>query len=105
MKESRENAIVDLFDKICPTNTDDFLPVQNLRNSFRPNNFLFFKYSSVIEIKEMFELLVDLFVCLNITIKNQKDLDLDDFLYMCDNFSFFFEKEDEFKKFVNTCFK
>ena len=56
------------------------------------------------EKKEMLDFIIDLFVCLNLSIKNRDFFDLDDFLYMFDNFSFYLESEFEFKKLCKTCF-
>lgn len=104
MNEQREEATIALFDKITPKNLDE-LPVNLLRSSFIPANFKFGRYNSNAEKQEMFEGLVDLFVCLNVAIKNKTEIDLDDFLYMFDNFSFFYEDVDEYLRFLKVAFK
>lgn len=53
----------------------------------------------------MYQYLIDLFVCLNLQIKNQNYLDMDDFLYFFDNFSFFIEDDKIFKKMTEECFR
>lgn len=52
----------------------------------------------------MFEYLVDLFVCLNLAVKNQSFMDLDDFLYFFDNLSFFIKGDETFQKMTIECF-
>lgn len=53
----------------------------------------------------MFEYMIDLFVCLNLAIKNRNYFDLDDFMYFFDNISFFIESEKEFHHMTLNCFK
>lgn len=48
--------------------------------------------------------ILNLFEELNLKSKNKDKMDLDDFLYLLDNFSFFLKSEDEYINFVNYCF-
>lgn len=48
---------------------------------------------------------MDLFVCLNLTIKDTESFDLDDFLYLFDNFNFMIESKARFEEFLKFSFK
>lgn len=93
MSEEKENIVIDLFDRICMKFGGDTLKVDDLRKSFIPSEFLYSSEKTITNIKEMFDYLVDLFVCLNLSIKNRNYFDLDDFLYLFDNFAFFIEDQ------------
>ncbi len=71
--------------------------MENLRKAFVPKTFKYSSESGLGDIQEMFDFMVDLFVCLNLSIKNRDYFDLDDFLYFFDNFSFLVENEFEYK--------
>jgi hypothetical protein len=53
---------------------------------------------------EEFNYMIDLFTCLNLNIKGKSYMELEDFLYFFDNFSFLFKEPIKFKNFVqNFC--
>ena len=105
MSEEKENIVIELFDRLCEKKRQEIISVEDFRKSFQPEKFLFGNDEKVQERSEMFNYMVDLFVCLNLSIKNRDYFDLDDFLYMFDNFSFFIENEKEFMFMTKTCFK
>lgn len=105
MSEEKENIVIDLFDRLCMKAGSDTIKVDDLRKSFLPTEFTYSNDKNISNVKEMFDYLVDLFVCLNLSIKNRNFFDLDDFLYMFDNFAFFIEDDKIFKKMTKTCFK
>ena len=76
-----------------------------LKSSFLPQKFRFHIYKTMTDAKDMFSLLVDVFFKLNVAIKNKDSINLDDFLYLSDNFSFFISAEDEFVRIMNQSFK
>ena len=53
----------------------------------------------------MFNFGIDLFEALNITIKNVTWLDLDDFLYLFDNFTFYFNDVKKYGDMLSRCFR
>jgi len=52
----------------------------------------------------MFNFMIDLFTCLNLSIKNINYFKLDDFLYFMDNLSFYLEDDSEFERMLRKCF-
>lgn len=49
--------------------------------------------------------MIELFVCLNLTIKDSESFELDDFLYLFDNYHFMIKDANEFESFVHKSFK
>jgi hypothetical protein len=49
--------------------------------------------------------MVELFVCLNLTIKESDSFELDDFLYLFDNFFFMIKNKNQFEELVQKTFK
>lgn len=49
--------------------------------------------------------MINLFVCLNLTIKETSNFELDDFLYLFDNFIFMIRDEIKFEEFLEKSFK
>ena len=49
--------------------------------------------------------MIELFVCLNLSIKDSESFELDDFLYLFDNFKFMLIQQDNFDEFLNNTFK
>ena len=105
MDEDKENNVIDLFEKLCSRLGDDIIKVDKFRKCFVANSFNYSKESNLGEISEMFEFMIDLFVCLNLSIKERDFFDLDDFLYFFDNFAFYIEDPIRFKNMLRTCFK
>ena len=81
------------------------MKVDDLRKSFLPSEFTYSNDKNISNVKEMFDYIVDLFVCLNLSIKNRNFFDLDDFLYFFDNFAFFISDDKTFERMTKTCFK
>ena len=102
MNEEREYVAMDLFEKFC--DGQDFIEIDYLRKFFKARNVLRSEKDNVEDVQEMFQFMIDLFYCLNLEIKNRNYFDLDDFLYFFDNFSFFCEKNSQFKQIINKCF-
>lgn len=107
MSEDRETAGVQLFDKLVSGAREPLLAVDRLRSSLIPQKAAqkFFKTMSSLEVKESWDYLVDLFVALNLVARKKNDLEMDDFLYFLDNFSLCIENTNDFKDFLQTCFK
>lgn len=103
MTQNREKEMIQIFDRISLG--ESAITVFQLKNAFLPQKFKFHIYKTLSESKEMFFQLIDLFETLNLKIKGKENLDLDDFLYLCDNFSFFISSEEEFIKQMNQSFK
>ena len=104
MSSHREKITIDLFDRICPPNEDAML-VPEIKSAFLPHKCKLRGYASTNEVREMLSSLLDLFMNLNVTIKDKDFVDLDDFLYMFDNFSFFMTGEEEYARFLSDSFK
>lgn len=105
MNESQENITVDTFDTICSRIGCESLKVNKFKNAFVPRKFIYSNEEEEKVINEMFGYVVDLFVCLNVSIKGRDFFDIDDFLYMFDNFTFFLQDNEVFKKMMKECFK
>ena len=107
MSENREAEVVRLYERLTSGSREPFLAVDRLRSSLIPIKVAqkFFKTMSSLEVKESWDYLIDLFVCLNLQARKKNDLELDDFLYFVDNFSLYLETEAEFKEFVSAGFK
>jgi hypothetical protein len=103
MTQHREKEMIKVFDRISGGKPE--ISVSVLKSSFLPQKFRFHIYKTMTDAKDMFSLLVDLFFKLNIAIKNKDSANLDDFLYLSDNFSFFISAEDEFVRLMNQSFK
>lgn len=101
--KKQEEVCIEVYDRITPP--DEELTVVDLKNGFLPQKFKFGAYRTMSESKEMFNQIVSLFATLNLEIKSKNTFDLDDFLYMMDNFAFFIGSDDEFAKVVSTSFK
>lgn len=104
MSQHREKITIDLFDRICPPNEDAML-IPEIKAAFLPHKCKLRGYASTNEVREMLNTLLDLFMNLNVTIKDKDFIDLDDFLYMFDNFSFFMTGEEEYARFLSDSFK
>jgi hypothetical protein len=105
MTEEQENITVDIFDRITKKFGSDQMKINKLKNAFVPKNFVYSNEKEENIITEMFNYIVDLFVCLNVTIKNRDFFDIDDFLYLFDNFTFFLQDNHLFKKMMDQCFR
>lgn len=105
MDEDRENNVIDLFERLCSKFGEDFVKVEKFRKCFVAREFGYSREKSLGEVSEMFEFMIDLFVCLNLSIKERDFFDLDDFLYFFDNFSFFIEDSIRFRNMLRKCFK
>lgn len=104
MEEDREERTIDLFERITPQHLDE-LPISMFRDAFNPNGFQFPGYKDKAQKLEMFKEVVDLFACLNVSIKDKDELDLDDFLYLFDNFSYLYESNKDYEDFLKNSFK
>lgn len=107
MNEDREAAGVMLFEKLVSGGREPVLAVDKLRGSLIPlkASQKFFKKTSSLEIKENWDYTVELFVCLNLLARKKNELDMDDFLYFLDNFSMYLESTNDFKEFLDSCFR
>lgn len=105
MNEERENIVIELFDRLCDKKKQEIISVEDFRKTFVADKFMYSNDDKIVDRNEMFNYLIDLFVCLNLSIKNRNFFDLDDFLYLFDNFSFFIENDKEFSFMTKTCFK
>ena len=107
LDEPREIAGVQLFEKLTTGSREPLLAVDRLRTSLIPLKAAqkFFKSLSSLEVKETWDYLIDLFVCLNLQSRKRSELELDDFLYFLDNFSPYIASENDFKEFLAVCFK
>lgn len=103
MSKRQEDISIEIYDRITPPDVELTLP--ELKNGFLPQKFKYGAYRTMTESKEMFNNMVNLFTILNLEIKHKNTFDLDDFLYMMDNFAFFISAEDEFSKIVGPAFK
>ena len=104
MNSQKEKDSVDLFDRICPPGEDE-ISINYLKEAFLAHRCKLRGYTTTSEVKQMFGNLVELFNSLNLSIKNKDSFDLDDFLYMLDNFAFFLSNDDEFSKVLGEAFK
>lgn len=104
MDEEREELTVELFDRITPIELEE-LPLSLFKKSFNPKGYHFGKYKTDEEKIGMIHELCELVVCLNLSIKDKKELDLDDFLYMLDNFSFHYADTKDYANFLRSAFK
>ena len=78
MTEEQENITVDTFDKICSRLGVESLKINKFKNSFVPKKFVYSNENEEKVINEMFGYVVDLFACLNVTIKGRDFFDIDD---------------------------
>jgi Ca2+-binding EF-hand superfamily protein len=100
--EDREYWTIDLFDKIRNPDTDT-IKLSAFRNMFREKNYKW-SGSSQEDDQENFQYMLDLFNYLNLAIKKTDEIDMDDFLYLFDNFSFFIEDDQDYRYFLEMCF-
>ena len=100
--EEREFWTIDLFDKIRNPATDTVLLV-DFRKLFKEK---FYKWNKLTaeDNQENFQYMLDLFNYLNLAIKKTDEIDLDDFLYLFDNFSFNIDEDQEYRYFLEMCF-
>jgi hypothetical protein len=98
----RENWAVDKFDMIRNPATDT-IHIEDMRKVFKSKQFKWRK-QSIQDVEENYQYMIDLFNCLNLSIKKTSEFDLDDFLYLFDNFSFMFLEDAEFKQMLAYCF-
>lgn len=103
MSQVREREMIAVFDRM--TGGQSELPMFVLKNAFLPQKFRFHAYKTMTESREMFASLLSLFEKLNLAVKDKDSFSLDDFLYLCDNFSFFISAEDEFLRLMASSFK
>ena len=104
MSEDEEVLTIDLFDRLCAKYHSEVLDVNKFRSCFMAKNFTYAK-GSTSHIQDMFNFTIDLFEALNITIKNVTWLDLDDFLYLFDNFTFYFNDVKKYGDMLARCFR
>ena len=102
ISESRENLVIDKFDMIRNPASDS-VHIEDMRKLFKSKQFKWRK-QSVSDVEDNYQYMIDLFNCLNLTIKKTTEFDMDDFLYLFDNFSFMFEDDKDFKQMVGFCF-
>lgn len=88
MTDVQEAAAVGLFKDLVHGSATQLLAVDRLRSALNTKKAAtkVFKGMSSAELKENWDYLVDLFVCLNLASRKKSDLDLEDFLYFLDNF-------------------
>ena len=100
--EQREFWTIELFDKIRNPVTDTVKLVE-LRKAFKEK---FYKWNKLTaeDNQENFQFMLDLYNYLNLAIKKTDEIDLDDFLYLFDNFSFVFENDQDYRYFLEMCF-
>jgi hypothetical protein len=100
--EEREFWTIELFDKIRDP-VPDTIKLDTFRKLFKEK---FYKWNSVSpeDNQENFQYMLDLFNYLNLAIKKTDEIDLDDFLYLFDNFSFFIQDDQDFRYFLEMCF-
>lgn len=103
MSQVREREMIAVFDRMSGGQSE--LPMFVLKNAFLPQKFRFHAYKTMTESREMFATLLTLFDKLNLAVKDKDSFSLDDFLYLCDNFSFFISAEDEFLRLMASSFK
>lgn len=102
ISETRENWVVDKFDLIRNPQTDS-VHIEDMRKVFKAKQYKWRK-QSVEDLADNYQYMIDLFNCLNLTIKKTQEFDLDDFLYLFDNFSFMFLNDQDFKLMLDLCF-
>lgn len=103
MTQNREKEMIQIFDRMNFGESE--IPIFQLKNAFLAQKFRFHVYKTMTESRDMFSNMVDLFQSLNLAVKGKESLSLDDFLYLCDNFSFYISAEEEFIKLMNQSFK
>ena len=104
MDKKREDLTVDLFDRITPGKMQE-IPFTVLRKVFDAREFAFGNYRAEGQKRTMLDRVIELFSALNLGGKARDRLDLDDFLYMFDNFAFFLEGIQDYKRFLDRVFK
>lgn len=77
---------------------------EKIKTSFLPHKCKLKGHPTIVEAKEMINQLLNLFSELNLKIKNQVSMDLDDFLYFMDNFSFYFTNDNDYFRFLESSF-
>lgn len=102
ISENRENWSVDKFDQIRNPQTDS-IHIEDMRKVFKAKQYKWRK-QSVEDLSDNYQYMIDLFNCLNLSIKKTQEIDLDDFLYLFDNFSFMFLSDPDFKTMLDLCF-
>ena len=102
MNKLREDLTIKLFNRI--QGFQEKVDLDFLRKQFRAKFFRWGEYRDDAEVREMFDYVLDLFACLNLTIKSTDVFSLDDFLYLFDNFSFGFEEDKDYEEFLQNCF-
>ena len=100
--EDREFWTIELFDKIRDPVTDT-VKLENLRKLFK-EKFYKWNKSTPEDNQENFQYMLDLYNYLNLAIIKTDEIDLDDFLYLCDIFSFFIEQDQDYRYFLEMCF-
>ena len=100
--EQRETWVISKFDQVRNPATDS-IHIEDIRKIFKAKQFKWRK-QSVGDVLDNYQYMIDLFNCLNLAIKKTTQFDLDDFLYLFDNFSFMFEDDKEFKQMLDYCF-
>ena len=100
--EQRETWVIAKFDLVRNPATDT-IHIEDVRKIFKAKQFKWRK-QSVADVLDNYQYMIDLFNCLNLAIKKTSEFDLDDFLYMFDNFSFMFDDDKEFKQMLDYCF-
>lgn len=103
MSQTKEKEMISVFQRIAGNSEE--ISLFQLKNSFLPHKFRFHVYRTSADAREMFAKLVELFDKLNLSVKKKDTLNLDDFLYLMDNFAFFLNSEDEFLRLLGSCFK
>lgn len=107
MTEGQEAAAVGIFKELVHGSATKALAVDRLRSALNTKKAAtkVFRGLSSGELKENWDYLVDLFVCLNVASRKKSDLDLEDFLYFLDNFIVVPEQLDGLIDPTVCCFK
>lgn len=107
MTPAHQTSAVELFKKLAFGLPPRTVAIDRLRSSLILTKAAtkIFVGSSSTDVKENWDYLIDLFVCLNLASRQKNDLDMDDLLYFLDNFAFYLENVTDFETFLNNCFK
>jgi len=101
MGPSREHSAIQLFRRLSPHSSD--LSMRRFRSAFLPNRFRSKAFRTSSEVQRMWDDSIDLFEVLNLPVRKYRTLQLDEFLYLLDNFSLVLS-EAQFEDFIGSCF-
>ena len=103
MTKRMEDMCIQLYDRITPLG--DELSPETFKESFIPQKFKIGSAKGASENREIFANLLSLFNVLNLEVKGKTTFDLDEFLYLMDNFALFAQNEDDLNKNLTEGFK